>query len=254
MDYRVEQLAEAADLRVDTIRFYQGRGLLAAPRRSGRVVLYSERHLERLRQIRDLQEKGLTLKQIRQLLENGHSNQANPAEPLLAALAEERVGERTLSGAELSAETGMPKVLIQAAVRSGLFAPLTVEGEERFSAADADMARAGLALLETGFPLHVILGEAVKHARHVNELCDTAIELFDAHVRKQGPAAGNMEAITEAFQQLLPAVTQLVALHFQRTLVARALNRLEGKEEMEALQAALAATESSDLKVDVAWR
>ena len=35
MEYRVEALAAAANVSVDTIRFYQGRGLLDLPRRSG---------------------------------------------------------------------------------------------------------------------------------------------------------------------------------------------------------------------------
>lgn len=252
MDYRVEELAQAAGVRVDTLRFYQGRGLLPPPRREGRIAVYSEAHLERLRRIRELQEQGLRLDQIRKLLER---DAIESPEPLLTALVEQHLGgARTLSREELAAEAGIPKILIQAAVRSGLFAPLQIDGEERFSQADAEMARAGLTLLESGFPLHALLGQAVGHARHVNELCDHAIELFDEHVRKQGPGAGDMEAITESFRRLLPLVTRLVALHFQRTLVSRALNRLQGKEELEALEAALAATESARLDVEVAWR
>ena len=247
MEYRVEALAQASGVPVDTIRFYQGRGLIPSPRREGRKAVYSESHLERLRRIKELQEQGLRLDQIRQWLERDDA--ADSAEPLLAALVEEGVGSRTLA-----AEAGIPKILIQAAVKSGLFAPLEVDGEERFSPADAEMARAGLALLEAGFPLHALLGQAVGHARHVNDLCDAAIEMFDEHVRKQGPGAGDMDAITDSFRTLMPLVTRLVALHFQRTLVSRALNRLEGKKELEALEAALAATESARLDVEVAWR
>ena len=62
------------------------------------------------------------------------------------------------------------------------------------------------------------------------------------------------EAIAAAFQALLPQVTRLVAVHFQRTLVSRALNRLHGKEGNEALEAALAATESANLEIAVTWR
>ena len=54
MDYRVEELAGAAGLPVDTIRFYQARGLLPSPRRVGRTAIYDETHLERLRRIRSL--------------------------------------------------------------------------------------------------------------------------------------------------------------------------------------------------------
>ena len=35
MEYRIEQLARTAGVAVDTIRFYQGKGLLEAPRRDG---------------------------------------------------------------------------------------------------------------------------------------------------------------------------------------------------------------------------
>ena len=73
-------------------------------------------------------------------------------------------------------------------------------------------------------------------------------------MRKAGPTAGDDAAITEAFQKLLPLVTRLVAVHFQRTLVTRALERLEGKEELAALEAALRATEASRLEVEVTWR
>jgi hypothetical protein len=73
-------------------------------------------------------------------------------------------------------------------------------------------------------------------------------------VRKRGPAANDAEAITGVFQLLLPKVTRLVALHFQRTLVARALNRLRGRGELAALEAALEATEAAQLEVEVSWR
>ena len=49
MEYRVEELAKASGLPVDTIRFYQGKGLLPAPRRLGRLAVYGDAHLERLK-------------------------------------------------------------------------------------------------------------------------------------------------------------------------------------------------------------
>ena len=72
-------------------------------------------------------------------------------------------------------------------------------------------------------------------------------------MRRDDDGRGDAE-ITEAFQRLLPAVTRLVALHFQRTLVSRALARLEGRGESEALRAALSAVEEKRLEVEVAWR
>ena len=48
MDYRVEELAAKAGLSVDTVRYYQARGLLPPPTRSGRVGWYHQEHLERV--------------------------------------------------------------------------------------------------------------------------------------------------------------------------------------------------------------
>jgi DNA-binding transcriptional MerR regulator len=254
MEYRVEQLAALAGVRVDTLRFYQARGLLQPPRREGRAAIYGDAHLERLRRIRRLQQDGFSLAQIRRLLAGEDAGR----EPrLLAALARERVGERTLTRQELAAEAGVPEVMLRAAEAAGLVEPLVVDGEERFGESELEMARAGLALLESGFPLQPLLEQAVDHAQHVQKLCDAAIELFDTHVRHreggQGEPASDV-AVTEVFQKLLPQVTRLVALHFQRTLVNRALNRLRGGEEHEALRAALAATENARLEVEVSWR
>jgi DNA-binding transcriptional MerR regulator len=252
MDYRVEEIAAAAGVRVDTLRFYQGRGLIPAPTRVGRVAIYGEKHLERLRRIRSLQRQGFTLAQIRQVLERPPQRGADEA--LLAALVKESVGERTLTRAELAAEAGVPEALIGAAQTAGLVEPLMVEGEERFGEADLEMARAGLALLEAGFPLQTLIERAVAHARNIQELCEGAIELFDEHVRKRGGEENDDDEVTAVFQKLMPQVTRLVALHFQRTLVNRALNRLGGKDEHGALAAALAAVESAQLKVEVKWQ
>jgi len=250
MEYRVEELAGAAQVRVDTLRFYQARGLLPAPRKRGRVAIYEDAHLERLRRIRQLQREGFSLAQIQRLLAGGGDA---PSE-LLAALSRENVGERTLTRPELAAEAGVPEALVRAAESAGLVEPVVVDGEERFGESEIEMARAGLALLESGFPLQTLLEHAVGHARHVQALCDAAIDLFDDHVRKRQGQPLDDAAVTAVFQKLLPQVTRLVALHFQRTLVSRALNRLRGKQEHDALHAALAATENARLDVEVSWR
>jgi DNA-binding transcriptional MerR regulator len=252
MDYRVEQLAAASGVTVDTVRFYQGRGLLEPPARRGRVVLYGDAHLERLRWIKSLQQQGFTLAQIQRVVREGR--QSGRSGSLLSALVRESVGTRTLSRAELAAEAGVPEALIRAVESAGLVEPLEIGGEPRFSEADCEMARAALSILEAGFPLPELLRHAVTHAQNVQQLCDGVIELFDQHVRKRGPSSHDPEAVAAAFRTLLPQVTRLVALHFQRTLVNRALNRLRGREELEDLEAALAATEEGRLEVKVAWR
>jgi DNA-binding transcriptional MerR regulator len=57
-------LADLAGLPGRTIRFYIARGLLPGPIKAGRDAVYGPEHLARLREIRELQTKGLTLLEI----------------------------------------------------------------------------------------------------------------------------------------------------------------------------------------------
>lgn len=244
MEYRVEELAAAAGVAVDTVRFYQAQRLLPPPARRGRIVWYADAHLERLRRIRDLKRQRLTLEQIRRVLDRPEK------QPLLTALVEESRGGPLFTRRELAAASGVPEPLIFAAEGAGLLEPVVLDGEPRFSEADVEMARSGLRILEAGFPMQALLALATRHRDHVVAMCEGAVDLFDSHVRHRGEPEA--ESISAAFRALLPQVTILVARHFQRTLVARALERLEHADERKALEAAVAATESA--RLEVAWR
>ena len=64
----IGKLAAAGGVGVETIRFYQRRGLLAEPERNGRVRRYDQADLSRLRFIRAAQAGGFTLNEIAELL------------------------------------------------------------------------------------------------------------------------------------------------------------------------------------------
>jgi len=251
MDYRIEELAARSGLRVDTIRYYQGNGLLPPPRREGRIAVYDDGHLERLARIRALVRDGLSLALIRRVL-SAEKRRARDREPLLSALVAEQVGGRTLSRAELAAEAGIPEALITAARAAGLVEPIRVGDEERYGESDLQMARAALALLAAGIPLNELTELAVRQARATQEIAERAIDLFDTHVRKGGAGDADPTPITAAFRDLLPQATRLVALFFQRTIVSRALARLDGSGDNTALREAIAATESK--RLEVSWK
>jgi DNA-binding transcriptional MerR regulator len=67
-EYRIDELARVADATVRNIRVYQDRGLLPPPRRDGRVGLYTDAHLARLRLIGQLLKRGYTFATIGELL------------------------------------------------------------------------------------------------------------------------------------------------------------------------------------------
>lgn len=249
MEYSVEQLAGAAGVAVDTIRFYQAKGLLPAPRRVGRRAVYEARHLEALRRIKRYQADGLPLAVVKRLLTAGAGRSRKAA--LLAAVAAES-GEPALTRAELAARSGVPEPLLASLEAAGLLVPATAGGEARYGEADLRMARAGLAVLGAGFPLPELMQVALRHARHVEGLADDAVALFDRFVRKVDGGGADPEGIAETFRQLMPAVTTLVALHFQRTVLQRALARLREQPDSAALEKAVAVIESG--RLEVAWR
>jgi DNA-binding transcriptional MerR regulator len=249
MEYSVEQLAGAAAVAVDTIRFYQAKGLLPAPRRVGRRAVYEARHLQALKQIKRYQADGLPLAVVKRLLTGSAPGSKKAA--LLAAVSAES-GEPSLSRAELAARSGVPEPLLASLEAAGLLVPATVGGEARYGEADLRMARAGLAVLGAGFPLPELMQIALRHARHVEGLADDAVALFDRFVRKVDGGGADPEGIAETFRQLMPAVTTLVAMHFQRTVLQRALARLREQPDSAALEKAVAVIESG--RLEVAWR
>lgn len=67
--YRIGQLARAAGVTVETVRYYQRQGLLAEPPKPVRGIrVYNQQHLARLLCIKRAQQLGFTLSEIAQLL------------------------------------------------------------------------------------------------------------------------------------------------------------------------------------------
>jgi DNA-binding transcriptional MerR regulator len=231
--YRVEQLASACDVSVDTVRYYQSRGLLPQPEREGRVAWYAPEHVERIQQIRSLQGKGLTLAAIRRVV----TGELGAADADLAAAVAAARGEGTAPAAlltldEFSQRSGVPASLVQAVEREGIRLGRTVDGEDRYTAGDIELVRTALRLLEFGLPLGDLLSLAREADVAMRTLAQRAVELFDENVRKPirdtaGDERRAAEQMVEAFSELLPAVTQLVSEHFRRVLLETAEEHIE---------------------------
>ena len=219
---RVEELAERADVSVDTIRFYQKRRLLAPPERQGRVAWYGTDHLERLARIRELRSEGLTLALIGRVL-SGDLDATDA--PLAVAVAKAVAPEELLSLAELAERAAVPPALLEAVIHEGLLVPRLSDGRECYTTADVDVVRSGLTLLDAGFPLTDLLALAREHNAATHDVAEQAVALFDRYVRVPLRASElsdgeKAELLVDAFRTLLPAVTVLVEHHFQRVLLA----------------------------------
>ena len=65
----IGKLAKQAGVNVETIRFYQRRGLLEEPKKPlGGIRRYTEAHVRRIRFVRDAQELGFSLDEVAELL------------------------------------------------------------------------------------------------------------------------------------------------------------------------------------------
>lgn len=67
-DLTIGALAHAAGVGVETVRFYQRKGLVAVPARAGAIRRYDVRDVERLRFIKRAQAAGFTLAEIGELI------------------------------------------------------------------------------------------------------------------------------------------------------------------------------------------
>jgi len=270
---RVEQLSAQADVSVDTIRYYQSKGLLSPPRREGRIAWYDQEHLERLTRIRALQQRGFTLATIARLV-SGELDAADEA--LLGQLSglsttavdavadadgsSPASGEHTYTLDELATVTAMPLALLKALEAEGLLIPTRVGGQPRYTDQDVAASHAGLRLLEWGIPLTDLLDLARRHNEATHATARQAVEMFAHHIRQplrigvrpdalahadepMNPLAGRtgdpaVDGLLQAYAELLPAVNTLVGHHFTRTLVRVALDHVEregSEEEREAV-------------------
>lgn len=66
--FTIDELAAVSAVPSRTIRYYQSKGVLPRPLRRGRVAVYTDEHLDRLRTIISLQDRGLRLNAIRDVL------------------------------------------------------------------------------------------------------------------------------------------------------------------------------------------
>jgi DNA-binding transcriptional MerR regulator len=187
MGYRVEELARRCGLTVDTIRFYQTRGLLPPPAREGRHAVYDDAHVERLERIRALKEQGFRLELIRRTLD-GELDVAEQA--LAGALAADAgSGEQAepLTREQLAQRAGVPDTLLEALEREGLLVPGADEPAP-YDTGDLAAVQAGSALLEAGLPLSELLALAREHDQAMRAVAERAVDLFARFVRD--PALG----------------------------------------------------------------
>ena len=165
-EYRIDELAQRAGTTVRNIRAYQDRGILPPPRRQGRIAVYSDAHLARLRLIGNMLGRGYSLANIAELVEAWEGGQnIGDLLGLEAALTEPWSQESPIrvNALELAELFGIGTDEVESAV--ALLSDALTEGIVRtegdgFVVDSPRLLRVGAELVAAGVPLEAVLGAA----------------------------------------------------------------------------------------------
>ncbi|MEU3293397.1 MerR family transcriptional regulator [Streptomyces longwoodensis] len=213
-EYRMAELAERAGITVRTLRFYRERGLLAPPRREGRIAWYDDHHLARLRTIAALLERGHTLSGIAELAEAlDHGRDVADLLGVAPPTEEEPV---RLTPEELAArfEGEVTPENLAAALDLGY---LGTDGDEivHISRRLLDVSSA---LVREGIPLAEVLSAGARVRQHADALADLFTDLIVRH----GPE--------ENLHRLRPLARSVVEAELSLALDRRVRERKEGEQ------------------------
>lgn len=225
MELRIDDLAERAGVPTRTIRYYTQQGLLPSPKLRGRVGYYDERHVDRLRLIKELQEKRfLPLGVIRSVIR--HFEQGADLETMLAPLDmvfqpqwDDDPEHRQYTRAELAKEAGVSPEVVEAAEEMGFLFP-TKHGRERLYTQD-DVHILGVAQQWLDLEIPRSLGRLYRES--LGEISKAQVRAFQ-HSIVEPIRKGNVppdkarQQLLDGYRDMSRAFTQLVALLHRKVL------------------------------------
>ena len=210
-EMRIDDLARAAEMPVDTIRYYAREGLLPPAVKQGKNRLYGPEHVERLARIRALQSKRFSLAAIRAILTSDRPN--------LDGLFLDSDHEYDL--ATLVAVSGVDRPLVEQLVDVGLLADPVSLGRRAFDDADLALLRSIAELLAIGMTPTILVELGDVYVRHFAAL-QREVHAMLAGWNNPDWDPAEMETVqrtlTANASRLLPAIDQVLNYVHQRTV------------------------------------
>lgn len=216
--YTIDQLAAHTGVPSRTIRFYQSKGALPAPTRKGRKAFYGPGHVERLELIARLQDRGLQIRAIRNLLDQLDAGQAS-LEDWLGFEAELRMpwSEDTpelLSEEEIRKRLdGRPPGLLAALVKTGL---LERESNQYLVRSPA-LLRAVLTLESNGIDVRSAHEAAGILSRHMSKAATELALFFQEHMSER-VREGDHDDSGQLLNALKPLALEAVGVIFAQEI------------------------------------
>lgn len=222
MEVRIDELAQRAGVPSRTIRYYTQQGLLPPPHLKGRVGYYSEQHLERIRLVKELQEKRfLPLSVIQGVIrgiEAGVDLDAMLA-PLDFVFAPRDAQPGALTRTALLDRAGVDREVLEAAEDMGFLSPAGSGTARRYGADDVHLLAVTEEWLRLGLPRE--LGHLYRSA--LEDIARAQVEAFHEVVvqplsDKELPPDELRDSLTEAYRAMGQTFTRVMALLHRRAL------------------------------------
>jgi DNA-binding transcriptional MerR regulator len=228
-EYRIDDLARAAGSTVRNIRAYQDRGLLPPPRLAGRVGLYDDSHLARLRLIGQLLGRGYTFAVIEDLLSAWETGRdvgdvlglekvlTDPwSDEIPGTVAyEELVG---LFGAGLDEDQRL--AMRDRTIALGLIEP---DGD-KYRVPSPRLLHVGAELVAAGIPLDAVLDIAERIRADCEVIAGRFVGLVQEHVfeRLEGqPGGDEVTEVAGVVRRMRPLVRMVVDPFIARAMETR---------------------------------
>lgn len=214
MELRIDDLARRAGVPTRTIRYYTQQGLLPSPKLKGRVGYYDDRHVDRLKLIKELQEKRfLPLSVIRSVIR--HFEAGTDLDTMLAPLdivfapRWDASDGREFTREELAKEAGVDASVVDAAEDMGFLFPVRKGRERRYTLDDVHMLAVAKDWISLGIPRS--LGRLYRDS--LEQISRMQVRAFNQSV--VAPLANEDLSPEEARDRLLSGYREMAAVFNQ---------------------------------------
>jgi DNA-binding transcriptional MerR regulator len=240
IEYTIDELARTAESTVRNVRAYQDRGLLAPPERRGRVGIYTDSHLGRLRLINHLLSRGYTLTNIQELLkaiEEGHDlRQILGLEKAISSPWSDEVPTYyTLPQLLKTFGIDFNPKLLGKVIELGLLEP---DGF-RYRAPSPRILMAGAELTRSGFSLEdmlVIIEQLRNNVQRVaDEMVQLVVKLLDRYGEGKVPPPDEVPKLVDLIWRIRPLGMMAVESEVSRALGISA-NKFLGERVVQILE------------------
>ncbi|MBW8481868.1 MerR family transcriptional regulator [Actinomadura parmotrematis] len=251
-EYRIDELAHAAGTTVRNIRAYQDRGLLPPPRLEGRVGLYGDAHLARLRLIGKLLARGYNAGVIKDLVAAWETGRdvgdvlglekvlTDPwSDELPGTATVEELVERFGSGTD---DADYIARIVARTIALGLIEP----AGDHFRVPSPRLLHVGAELVAAGIPLESVLDIAGQIRDDCDVIAGRFVGLVTEHVFDRlddRPDLGgdDLNEIAEVVRRMRPLVKMVVDPFVARAMEVRVQAALG--DQMETIRDHLAAND-----------